>query len=473
MNLLTITLLSLGLASSAIQDDEADLERSLDAIRTETIRADLVFIASDELQGRETPSPGLKLAARYLKTRVQRLGFTPAGDDGFLDEYVIHEVWNDVERTTAAGRRGDDELSLRFGEGFYFFPGGEADLDVEGPVVYVGKASKDDVKALDLSGRWALAHTSREVNWRERRENVHDRGAVGLLLVSGPHEEEGEYERYAKRFSTRQRGRLCLELTTFPNSYLSAEVGAWLLPAGTETPTGEELDVRWRETRVLDPRSTVHDAENVAALWPGDDPELSREVVILTAHYDHEGVRDGEIYNGADDNGSGTVALLAVADALADYGPMRRSVLLLWVSGGEKGLLGSIAWAKEPTLPEAFRAVANLNVDTIGRNSPNQLLVTPSKDHEEYNGLTRLVESLAPREGFSILESADAFWRRSDHAIFSRNLGLPVVFLFSGLHSDYTKPTDTAEKIDCDKVGRISRLMVRMLHGMQADELDL
>jgi Zn-dependent M28 family amino/carboxypeptidase len=152
---------------------------------------------------------------------------------------------------------------------------------------------------------------------------------------------------------------------------------------------------------------------------------------------------------------------------------MRRSVLLLWVSGEEKGLWGSGAWTKKPTLAAGFRAVANVNVDMIGRNAPDLLLITPTKALEHYNGLTRLAESLAPLEGFPQLGSCDDFWERSDHRNFAVNLGIPVAFLFSQIHEDYHQPGDDAEKIDCDKIRRVSRLVVRMLDGLQGDTLGL
>jgi len=152
---------------------------------------------------------------------------------------------------------------------------------------------------------------------------------------------------------------------------------------------------------------------------------------------------------------------------------MRRSVLLLWVSGEEKGLLGSDAWTRAPTLPEGWRAVCDLNIDMIGRNAPDQLLITPTHAHPAYNGLTRLAEELGPGEGFPVLGSADEYWTRSDHANFSEHLGIPVAFLFSDVHEDYHQPGDDPEKIDCDKIRRVTRLVLRMLAALQGDALTL
>ena len=213
--------------------------------------------------------------------------------------------------------------------------------------------------------------------------------------------------------------------------------------------------------------------ENVCGLWPGSDPVLRNEVIIVSAHYDHVGTVGDDIYNGADDNGSGTTGLLAIAEALATHGPLRRSVLLLWVSGEERGLLGSEAWTKNPWLPEGMRAVCDLNIDMIGRNAPDEIGVTPTQARAEYNRLTQLVEEHLAEEGFTKLNSADEYWGRSDHANFSSNMDLPVAFLFSDVHEDYHKPTDTPDKIDYDKVRRVCRLVVRMLADLQEDELNL
>ena len=312
-------------AASARNESEA-LVRALDSIQAGNIRADLHFIASDEMGGRDTPSSGLRKAARYIRARLQRLRFRPAGDAGsFFHEYELEEPGSPED-----GENEEEE-------------GGEE----EGPVI----------------------------------------------------------------------------------------------------------------------------VENVCGLWPGSDPVLSQEVLIVSAHYDHVGTHDDVIYNGADDNGSGTCGLLAIAEALAAHGPLKRSVLLLWVSGEEKGLLGSAAWTKDPTLPEGLEPVADLNIDMIGRNAPDYLLITPSRDHTAYNGLTRMAEEHAPLEGFSELGSCDDYWYRSDHINFDQQLEIPVAFLFSDIHEDYHQPTDTVEKIDYDKIRRVSRLVVRMLDALQGMDL--
>jgi len=153
---------------------------------------------------------------------------------------------------------------------------------------------------------------------------------------------------------------------------------------------------------------------------------------------------------------------------------MRRTVLLLWVSGEEKGLWGSKAWTERPWLPEGMFPVADINIDMIGRNAPDEILITPTKKMEhEYNGLVQLAEANAESEGFTNLKSADAYWSRSDHMNFAKNLKLPVMFFFADVHDDYHQPTDTADKIDYDKLHRVVRLVLRMIDGMQETSLEL
>jgi Zn-dependent M28 family amino/carboxypeptidase len=227
------------------------------------------------------------------------------------------------------------------------------------------------------------------------------------------------------------------------------------------------------ETRKMVGEGGLIDVENVCGFFPGSDSKLAKDVILVTAHYDHLGTQNGVIYNGADDNGSGTCGLMAIAEALSSHGPLRRSVMLIWVSGEEKGLWGSKAWSEKPWLPEDCHAIADINIDMIGRNAADKLLITPTKKRDkDYNGLVKLAEEFAPLEGFPELGSADDYYTRSDHYNFAK-LGIPVAFLFSDVHEDYHKPTDKPEKIDTDKIRRVVRLVLRMLDGLQSDRLNL
>jgi hypothetical protein len=356
-------------------------------------------------------------------------------------------------------------------------------VDLRGKVVFCGAGTEEDFKKANVEKRWVLClESGAEVSRDEQRKLVsraRKSDALGLILAPGP---DYAGEPYGARFAadTAQmlegRARFPTEREeraeqVFPQ--LRLDRGALeKLQAGAATPAlGAEFPGELSEKRVIEGKGRVT-VENVCGFWPGSDPLLSKEVILLSAHYDHVGTTDGVVYNGADDNGSGTCTMLAVAEALARYGPLRRSVMIVWVSGEEKGLWGSEAWSKNPTIPAGHKAIADINIDMVGRNAPDKLLVTPTRERKEHNGLVRLVETLSPLEGFPKLGNADSFYNRSDHINFAK-LGIPVVFLFSDVHEDYHKPGDDPEKIDGDKVRRVSRLVVRVLEGLQGDELEL
>jgi len=209
--------------------------------------------------------------------------------------------------------------------------------------------------------------------------------------------------------------------------------------------------------------------ENVLGYIEGSD--LKDELIIITAHYDHLGKHDSLIFNGADDDGSGTVATLEIAEAFmlakkAGNGP-RRSVLIMPVSGEEKGLLGSKYYTKNPIYP-LENTVANLNIDMIGRlddwhDTANYVyLIGADRLSQELHDISETVNSkhigLNLDYKFNEEDDPNRYYYRSDHYNFAKN-NIPVIFYFNGVHEDYHKVTDTVEKIDFEKVETITRLV--------------
>ncbi len=222
----------------------------------------------------------------------------------------------------------------------------------------------------------------------------------------------------------------------------------------------------------LRPRNQM--APNVVAIFPGADPTLRNEYVVLSAHMDHVGVgrpvRGDSIYNGADDDASGTSALLEVAEAFASLQQRpARSILFLAVSGEEKGLLGSEYFSDHPTVPIGS-IVANVNIDMIGRNAPGDIVVIG----KNYSSLGPLVERMAaqnPRLGLAASDDRwpeERFFFRSDHYNFARK-EIPSIFFFAGTHEDYHQPSDHVERLDVDKAARVSRLVFLTTHAIATD----
>jgi Zn-dependent M28 family amino/carboxypeptidase len=199
----------------------------------------------------------------------------------------------------------------------------------------------------------------------------------------------------------------------------------------------------------------------VVAVWRGSDPKLRDEAIIYSAHMDHVGVRmDGEVFNGADDNASGSAGLLAIAGAYANAKEKpRRSIIFLSVSGEELGLWGSQYYSDNSTW-QLDKIVANINTDMIGRSGPesgpDEVTVTPSYRHAKYSTIVRDSVGFAKQLGVSFT-SGDKYYQRSDHYNFAKK-GIPVVFFCSGEHEDYHQVTDTVDKLDGAKMERIARL---------------
>jgi len=461
------------------------LESSLESVSLAALRADVYFLASDLLAGRDTPSPGLEIAAHYIRARLERLGWEPGAADGYFYSYPLNRTRLDFEASRATATVAGQARPLVLGDDYFLgSPQDGFDSKVAGELVWCGGGAPEDLTQAALEGAWAVCEQGGgTVNALMR--SLREAKAAGLVIVEPRQPKQSFVEAYGKMDSLR-RGRVSYPSDgndeaasrrgpRLPRVYLARAAFDRLASAAgldlQKLQAGQKLAIQFEETRAMDAAGQV-DVHNVCGLWPGSDPQLKNEVIILSAHYDHVGTQGGEIHNGADDNASGTSGLLAVAEALRARGPLRRTVMLMWLSGEEKGLWGSKAWNDKPWLPEGARAVANLNIDMIGRNAPDKLLVTPTAKRKEHNGLVRLAESFSALEGFPRLDSADEYYSRSDHYNFAKK-GIPAAFLFSDVHEDYHQPGDDPEKIDYDKMRRVVRLVLRMLDGLQQDELGI
>ncbi|MEQ8765600.1 MAG: M28 family peptidase [Planctomycetota bacterium] len=480
----------LALTPTGAVDDTTALDHALDTVDVEDLSADLHFIASDEMGGRDTPSAGLQLASMFIRNRLQRLGWQPGYKDGsYFFPYELERTGLDVDGTTVVVQDANgQEHTLRFGADFFFNGRFVSESETTGGVVFCGRGDKSDFEAANVEDKWALCVES-ELNSRALLVNARQVGAAGIIVVPDPASDAEPYGvRYASWVEQAKRGRVSWPRNEDEEGgergrrggrrrggssmfYVAADAAQRYFGVGSdqELKLGADLGVTVTERRAVSSGERV-ELHNVCGFWPGSDPDLKNDVMIVSAHYDHVGIDgDGNVFNGADDNGSGTTGLLAIAEALAAYGPMKRSVMLIWVSGEEKGLLGSRAWSENPWLPEGCEAVCDLNIDMIGRNADNEILITPTKDRPEYNGIVKMAEEFGPLEGFDTFKSADAYWNRSDHANFAK-LGMPVAFLFSDVHEDYHKVTDTPDKINYGKMRRVVRLVVRMLDALQSME---
>jgi hypothetical protein len=437
----------------------------------------IAYLASDALRGRDTPSQGLEAAAAYVVDQYRRLGLEPAGENGTYYQWYpfpLRQIEAAGTRLEAATPRG--RLAFALGRDFYATGGTTGNLSA--PPVFVGNAPdplmgegslRDKVAVAVLPGAYSR-------DWRlERSRQVRAARRAGASALIHVVDASWTADSIAKYASLAQRPQRALGgRVGFPEVFLTQAAARRLFAAGNV-----DFAQAWRDAVAGTAKATTLAgvtlttgipqreveravAPNVAAVLRGSDPVLRNEYVVLSAHLDHVGVGEpvngDSIYNGADDDASGNAALVEVAEALASLPTRpRRSVVFLHVSGEEKGLLGSEWYSDHPTVPLS-QVVANVNVDMIGRNDPDSVVVIG----KDYSTLGEVVNAVRERHPELNLVAADDIWPeqrfffRSDHFNFARK-EVPAIFFFSGVHPDYHRPSDEVDKIDADKAARVAR----------------
>lgn len=468
-------------APPAAQSSPAAL-RGTPEITADHVYARLSFLASDALRGRDTPSPGLEAAAAYLASESRRMGLEPGGEDGsYLQRYPFPLRRLSVEGTRLQLTAPGGQQTLQLGRDFFTSGGTSADLSAA--LVFAGREIpetgseaglfRDKIAVFALPGAftrdWRMLR-SRQAAQAQREGAV---AAIHVLDPAWPAEQIGQLAAQAG-----QPVRTLGADIAFPQFMISHAAGQRLFTAAAAS-----LDEAWERAQASDVRpmtlagvtgiagAPVEELEpasppNVVAILPGRDPALRDEYVLLSAHFDHVGVgrpvEGDSIYNGADDNATGTTALLEIARVLASQPDRpRRSVVFLWVSGEEKGLLGSRWFADHPTFP-LERVVANINLDMIGSDRHRDSVVVIGKGYSTLGEVVNRVNARLPE--LRLVASDDIwpeqqFFYRSDHVNFLRK-DIPAIFFFTGVHECYHRPCDTADFVDSEKAARVTTLIL-------------
>lgn len=443
---------------------------------------DIKALTQEKMEGRGDGTKGLVRAEHLLAARYKRLGLEPAGKNGYLQPFTV---------TTGAKLKGKNSLIANSGNTrqaaaleqeyvpFSFSQSGT----VNAPLVFAGygvtadELGYDDYSGLDVRDKIVLVLRYEPLGFAAKTPdhapsghakliskaiNARNHGAKALIVVNGklPAHEEDVLPRFGSVSGPENVGILCAQVK-------NSVADAWLRNAGKSLhqvhddinsvtkPASFSLPESQRVSLSVGIETTRAIVNNVLAYLPGKTDEY----VILGAHYDHlgRGTFDslapsliGQIHPGADDNASGTAGLLELARILSPLkGHLQRGILFASFAGEELGLLGSAAWVKEATKP-LDKAVAMLNMDMIGRVKDNKIYVggvgtgsTFPKILEQAKGSSQLQ-----------LELSKSGYASSDHTSFVVKQ-IPVLFFFSGLHSDYHKPSDTWEKINPDSAALV------------------
>ena len=455
-------------ANLSFAQDKTALQYSK-TISAEEMKSKLTILASDEFEGRETGKEGQKKAAAFLKEHYQKLGLKGPVDGDYFQKFAMYQTdWSDTYIRTKKGK-------MKNGKDFIFMGSARMSKEVKSPVVFVGAGTAADLEKVEVKGKSVVVTDSENDVIRR----VKEAGAKAVFAIVGTDDEfNNRLPRFARfllksrmRFEKDKAGE---ESITFyvPDSFaanLFAVSNEDLKNAVTNPAGIGEKTVKF----MVKGNDVTINTENVMAYLEGTD--LKEEVLVVSSHYDHIGVSpNGEINNGADDDGSGTVGVMELAEAFVQAAKEghrpRRSILFLNVTGEEKGLLGSEYYSNHPVFP-VENTVNNLNIDMIGRIDPehdtpekrdyiyvigSEKLSSHLKIISEYANIT--YTGLMLDYKFDDPKDPHRFYYRSDHYNFAKH-GIPVIFYFNGTHADYHRSTDTVDKIEFELMEKRAQLV--------------
>lgn len=487
-----------------------DARRAADLIQPDGLQADIAFLASDDLKGRNSGSAEDHIATDYIASEFMRLGLKPVGDGGtYFQNMDINTADLDREHITFTAKIAGVEHTYTFNRDFRWSRQSLRPASACGGIVFAGyginapEYGYNDFANVDVKGKVVLVlgrepqandpnskfmgtlDTYHAFNW-EKLEELRKRGAAGLLLIPDRvRRDVKQTPASSPRASGGPNFALAGQMWDIPTFSISREVADQLLAPSGKTVDGLQAEI----DRTLRPDSMevsassacmtkafqdleTHKGRNVVGLLEGSDPSLKSQAIVVTAHHDHMGVANGHIYNGADDNASGVAGLLEIARAFVQ-GKVhpKRSVLFIAYDGEERIFLGSYYYVTHPIIP-LDQTVANINMDMIGRNENDANWPVPPDGNvnmvnvlgTRYNpGLRKVIDRENDRVGLKLdykmdVVDPDSLWSRSDHFWFA-TLHIPQVEFQTGLHPDYHTDHDTWDRINYPKLTKIARLV--------------
>lgn len=454
-------------------------------ISPDSLKNTVLILASDSLEGRETGKAGQKNSAFFLADTYNRLGLTPRGlnvntsknveinKDGFLQYHPIN-LKNNKSRNISLN--GDNFL---FGKDFFYHSFNIDSFFLINEVKYFGngKFANTD-KIFSLIDENTTPNILLDDTGPKSQEELFERitqkkmSAASVVFFITPE------EKIAQLFLSKEKP---VAISTIPIIYISKELAEVFFKPGKYKKISSKLR---RTSKTIIKKKSCQlsfaltknpgelNGENVIAMIPGSD--LREETIVISSHYDHLGKKDSLIYYGADDNASGTSAVVELARVFQKakkdgHGP-RRNLLFLNVSGEEKGLLGSAWFVSNPTVP-IHSIVTNLNIDMIGRTDAEHdstgvrnyvYIIGSNRMSNELHAINETMNDSGPKlelnYKYSNPNDPNNFYRRSDHYNFIKK-NIPAIFYFNGTHIDYHKPSDTADKIDFSLLALRARLI--------------
>lgn len=486
-----MNIISLLLIVTATQTDSL-VSRYANGITAEGLKEQLYIVAGADMEGRETGTAGQHKAAAYITDQFRKAGLQPGANGAWEQYFSLHQDTLTAGNITANGKE------YLFGRDFYTSIGDSKNEAIQsGEVVFAGYGISapgyDSYKGLDVKGKIVVVlegeprkndtafvisgnrHPSVLATSLQKQQHAAGLNVKALLIVNETAARMGQVSgNRLRRTGVYVGSKKTATVNGCNVYYISPAMAAGLLglPAANLQQAAAALKPLTRKLPVkITFEKGIHEmkASNVLGFLEGTDKK--EELVFITAHYDHLGKQDGQIHYGADDDGSGTVAVIEMAAAFArakkdGHGP-RRSIVFMTVSGEEKGLLGSRYYTENPVYP-LEQTVADLNIDMIGRIDPGHekdtnyvYIIGDDKLSSELRPINEQANAHTGLQlDYKYNDPADPnrFYYRSDHYMFAQH-NIPIIFYFNGTHADYHRPSDTVEKISYDLMARRAQLV--------------
>ena len=485
----SLALLVLLAAPVMAQQEPKPVRDAAATITPADIERRLWIIAHDSMGGRDTPSRGLDLTAQYVADEFRRFGLKPGGENGtYFQRYAIERRKLDVAASQLMLHGAASHAMASFQRDARYVGGSVPAGTVEAELVALGTlAAADQLDKAAVRGRIVLLvydYTKAAPATLARLNGaLEEAGALAVLRVSN--RDSTQFATLLGRFSGRERTSIGGSSTSPTTIEIrDALVGGLGLDLAAIRGGDAQLRPVPGARAMLALKDVLLEsttAPNTIGILEGSDPTLRSEYLVFSAHMDHIGTAGrgasqcqamgaDSICNGADDDGSGTVGVLEVAEAFSRRGVRpKRSIIFMTVSGEEKGLWGSEYWASHPTV-RIQDVVANFNVDMIGRNWEDTVVAIG----RQHSNLGQVLDAAAARHPELRMVPIDDRWPsenfygRSDHYNFARQ-GVPVLFFFTGVHAQYHKADDTVDRIGFDKMSRILQLLFYTSYSVAQD----
>ncbi|GIV02957.1 MAG: hypothetical protein KatS3mg015_1787 [Fimbriimonadales bacterium] len=448
-------------------------------IRADALRAHVEYLSSDALEGRFTGSEGERKATEYAKKVFEEAGLKPGGENGtFFQEFPVRFGIEPVPGSYLRIRVGSQVHEAEVGKDFVPVYNGDAANLTTGSLVFVGEGisseERDDYSGIDVQGKVVVVFPSsgRAASNRAKARTAQEKGAVGILFAGTP-EGAGLLDLSGRNAILRSENFFAAAISS---DFFEKVSGMKFEEARRQALVGRVMPGFPREATVelktgTQPKTLT--GRNVIAILPGNDPTLANQYIVIGAHIDHIGhgetgalARDAndDIYNGADDNSSGTATVLELAKYFSRTKSNSKTLVFQLYSGEELGLVGSRYWVAHPTV-DLKAITAMINLDMVGNLVDNKLIVDGARSSPIWKDLIARFS-----QGFEV--EFDPTGRRSvagrsDHAAFE-SAGIPVLFFNTDEHERYHRPNDTADKLNYEGMERIANLVLNVVVSIDA-----